>query len=65
MVEFYKDNTMMWDYVTPWNQVGTFWSYSVFTPYYETNAMGDYMFKIYLDIGEGFEFLDQKIFSVL
>ncbi len=62
--ELYKSGTMMWDYETSWNQVGTGWSYGNFIPYYENAQLGDYEFKIYLDMGSGFEFLDAGSFSV-
>lgn len=63
-VETYRSGTMLWNYATNWNRVGTGWAYSNFYPANFDSAPGNYEFKLYIDSGNGFNLLDTKTFTV-
>lgn len=62
--EFYRDNTLLWQHESPWLEVGTGWLYSNFYPYYSNAQPGNYRFKTYIDLGEGWNVLGESPFTV-
>jgi hypothetical protein len=64
-VKLFRSDTMLWDYETPFYPVGSGWTFGNFYPYYENAQPGNYEFKIYINVGSGYELLDTKAFSVL
>ncbi len=62
--ELYRDNNLMWSYDTLWQDVGGGWTYGNFYPFYKDAQPGNYTFKIYINVGDGYELLDTKNFSV-
>ncbi len=63
-VELYRDNTFLWSYQTPINHVGAGWVYGNFYPYFESVQPGNYEAKVYIDIGNGYQLLASRSFSV-
>ena len=64
-VETYREGTLLWTHTTPLNIVGSGWSYSNFDPANYNSTIGNYQFKVYLDVGTGFQLMDTKSFSVI
>ncbi|PLX21824.1 hypothetical protein C0584_01840 [Candidatus Parcubacteria bacterium] len=63
-VELYKGADLMWEYEDEWRGVGNGWIYGNFYPAFHDAQPGEYTFKIYLNIGDGYELLESKAFSV-
>ncbi len=64
-IELYLNGTKNWEsYSTAWNDVGTYgWQYSYYYPSQKIIYAGDYVGKIYIDIGNGFNLLTEINFS--
>jgi hypothetical protein len=52
--ELYRNGVKVMDHNTEWLRVGNGWEYGNFFPFYENIAPGDYVFKAYMELGEGF-----------
>jgi len=63
-VEVYKNDSLLWKYETPLNEVGSGWTYGNFTPVHYNAEAGDYKFKVYISTGSEYILLDTKAFTV-
>jgi len=63
--EFYIDNSLVWTDESGWLYVGNGWNYSSATPILTNVQAGSGEIKVWLDVGNGYELLDQKYFSVV
>jgi hypothetical protein len=63
-VEVLKGDDMLWEYETPWREVGTGWTYANFLPTFSDAQPGNYRFRIYINTGDGYKLLENKAFSV-
>ena len=64
-MELYCNDVFWWDYTEDWRYVGQWgWGYSYFSPCQGATGAGNYEFRVFLDIGEGFELFESKTFVV-
>jgi len=65
-VDVYRDGVKQWDAVSnmvlPDHDYG--WQYSIFETSISNALAGDYLLKVYLDSGSGFELMETKEFTV-
>ncbi len=64
-IELYFNGTKNWEsYSTAWNDVGSYgWKYSYYYPSQKITYVGNYIGKIYIDTGDGFNLLTEINFS--
>lgn len=63
--DVYINGTYQWNYTTSWNDVGEWgWSKAYFSPTTSSVWSGNWEYRIYLDTGNGFQYLDTAYFVV-
>lgn len=63
--EVYINGTYQWNYTTNWNDVGQWgWSKAYFQPTTSSVWPGAWEYRIYLDTGNSFQYLDSAYFTV-
>ena len=63
--EVYIDGVYQWDYVTQWFDVGEWgWEKTYFSPVTSSVWPGDWEYRIYVDTGSGFQYIDSAYFIV-
>ena len=61
----YLNGRYQWEWATPWNRVGAWgWPRGYFWPTFTRPRSGNWTSKIYIDTGEGFQFVTEKRFTV-
>lgn len=63
--EVYINGTYQWNYITNWNDVGQWgWGWTYFMLTTPSVWPGNWEYRIYLDSGSGFQYLDSAYFTV-
>lgn len=63
--EVYINGVYQWNWITGWNDVGQWgWSKAYFTPTTSSVWPGNWEYRIFLDTGSGFQYLDSAYFTV-
>lgn len=64
-VEAVQNGSYRWEWTSSWNVVNDMWQYGHFWPALSNASAGQWQFHIYVDTGNGFEYLDSVSFSVI
>jgi hypothetical protein len=60
-VQTYKDGVYQWNWLTGWNDVGYWsWSKAYFWPSLSNASSGSWEFQVYVDAGNGFQYIDSS-----
>lgn len=60
----FRDGVQQYDHVGNWNDVGNGWGHAYHWPHWENVAVGAWEFRVYIDTGNGWQFVDTLSFTV-